>query len=545
VDCDDADEDVSPAAEEVCNHVDDDCDGETDEGVSNVDYPDADRDGFGDDQTGFTTCGPAAVLSGGDCDDDDAGVSPAAAEACNGIDDDCDGEVDDGVEVTTWPDEDGDGYGAGEPAVGCDGGVTNDRDCDDADPAVNPAADDLCDDRDDDCDGAADDDDDDCDGTVDVPGWAGNGVDGALRVTEPVTLDDAWAVSGVAGRVVTLAEAPALAVGDEVLLVNLHGTDDAHAHVGEHDFATVTALARTTVTLDAVAGTYTDAGQAVQLVRVAQFTDVTVESGGLLAPAPWDGATGGVLAFRVQGTLSVADGGAVSADALGYAGGAKGAASNDDASQGESYAGTGDGQHSGDEGYNQAFGCWAANYGGGGAHITGGGGEHAGGATAGDAWYDGVSAPEAGEPYGDADLARLFLGSGGGGVWNDGGVTPADGGDGGGLLFVAARDVVVEGAGGLSARGGDTTGWASGSYTYGAGGGAGGTVWLVAESLSLATEAVDATGGLGEDTHTRRGGHGGDGRVRVDCVTVGGAACAAATLADGVEPDAGYVGAPG
>ncbi|MDP2314838.1 MAG: MopE-related protein [Pseudomonadota bacterium] len=78
-DCDDADPDAFPGAEEDCDGVDDDCDGTVDE-----DY-DLDGDGSFD----ATRCG-----AGEDCDDADATVSPAAAETCDGIDNDCDGAVD-------------------------------------------------------------------------------------------------------------------------------------------------------------------------------------------------------------------------------------------------------------------------------------------------------------------------------------------------------------------------------------------------------------------------------------------------------------------
>lgn len=140
-DCDDTDPDVHPGAPEVCDGDDDDCDGRADQGEVERWYVDADGDGFGDPETGEWSCDPASgwVLDGTDCDDTDAEVSPAALEACNAVDDDCDGEVDEDF------DEDGDGFGG----ASCGG-----EDCDDNDPAIHPDADEICDDGvDDDCDG--------------------------------------------------------------------------------------------------------------------------------------------------------------------------------------------------------------------------------------------------------------------------------------------------------------------------------------------------------------------------------------------------------
>lgn len=90
---------VKPAAE-TCNQVDDDCDGQVDEGVERAWYPDDDRDGHGDAAaSGVMGCtAPAGhVASNDDCNDAVASVSPSAAEGCSGeVDDDCDGTVNEG-----------------------------------------------------------------------------------------------------------------------------------------------------------------------------------------------------------------------------------------------------------------------------------------------------------------------------------------------------------------------------------------------------------------------------------------------------------------
>ena len=87
-DCDDTDASVHPGADELCNGVDDDCDGDVDEDAVDVSvwYADADGDGYGDVSASETACeAPSEYVSDAtDCDDTDASVHPAADEFCNG-----------------------------------------------------------------------------------------------------------------------------------------------------------------------------------------------------------------------------------------------------------------------------------------------------------------------------------------------------------------------------------------------------------------------------------------------------------------------------
>ena len=161
-DCDDADASIHPGAEEVCNGIDDDCDGEVDEDVMLPFYADADGDGYGDPASGLLACEApdGYVADDTDCDDADGSVFPGADEVCNGVDDDCDDEVDEGVLLTFYADADGDGYGdAGTAVLACAppaGYVADDTDCDDADASVFPGADEVCNGIDDDCDAEVD-----------------------------------------------------------------------------------------------------------------------------------------------------------------------------------------------------------------------------------------------------------------------------------------------------------------------------------------------------------------------------------------------------
>jgi len=99
-DCNDLDPETHPGAEEVCDREDNDCDGEIDNDPSDpsVFYADEDGDGFGDPENTASACSPPEgyVTSNTDCNDNNADVNPAADEICNFIDDDCDEEIDEG-----------------------------------------------------------------------------------------------------------------------------------------------------------------------------------------------------------------------------------------------------------------------------------------------------------------------------------------------------------------------------------------------------------------------------------------------------------------
>jgi len=142
-DCDDANPDTYPGGAEACDGLDNDCDGLV---------PDDERD---HDQDGFFPC------DGRDCDDSDPEVHANAFEHCDGLDNDCDGDVDedDSFDAATWyRDADGDGFGVAEVSLkSCElpDGYTGDMtDCDDGDATIHPEAVEICGDGiDNDCDG--------------------------------------------------------------------------------------------------------------------------------------------------------------------------------------------------------------------------------------------------------------------------------------------------------------------------------------------------------------------------------------------------------
>lgn len=166
-DCNDADASVHPNAFEDClNGIDDDCNGVIDDGTGDTPfYADVDGDGFGNVNAVVYDCSPpdGYVSNKDDCNDGNAAVHPGADEVCNGMDDNCNNQVDEGYTLYTFfADADGDTYGNHSAyIVSCDnvapdGYVTDDSDCDDENAAVNPGATEIQNGLDDDCDGVVD-----------------------------------------------------------------------------------------------------------------------------------------------------------------------------------------------------------------------------------------------------------------------------------------------------------------------------------------------------------------------------------------------------
>jgi hypothetical protein len=194
-DCNDQVGVINPDATELCNGLDDDCDGSVDEGgpAASTWYLDADGDGRGDSGTATESCSAPTghVLDGGDCDDTDPTVAPGLLEVCDGVDNDCDGQADDAdPDVTQQPswyvDGDADGVGDGPPTVACtapSGSVDVTGDCDDTDPTILPGADEICDSLDNDCDGLVDDADQLAQGAVWYVDGDGDGVGGTVQDT--------------------------------------------------------------------------------------------------------------------------------------------------------------------------------------------------------------------------------------------------------------------------------------------------------------------------------------------------------------------------
>lgn len=211
-DCDDGRADVSPGAMETCDgSTDEDCDSliddQDDDPTGQLPWsPDADGDGFGDASSSLYACAAPTgyVADDQDCDDLDPSSNVTSEERCgDGEDNDCDGEIDeaDAIDASTWLlDDDIDGYGdPGSPTTACTAperhvAADGEPDCDDELSAVHPGAEEKCDGIDNDCDEIVDESD-----SVDASRWSldadGDGYGDELASTVSCSAPEGYVLS--------------------------------------------------------------------------------------------------------------------------------------------------------------------------------------------------------------------------------------------------------------------------------------------------------------------------------------------------------------
>jgi hypothetical protein len=153
-DCDDADPANFSGNPEICDGADNDCDAVADNGLVFIDYfQDSDTDSYGNATVSESTCdGPPTgyVTDNTDCDDTDVSINPGRVEICDAIDNNCNGQVDEGL--TDFYYEDGDNDTFGRPGLGTEacsappGMVADNTDCNDSNANINPGHVEVCND---------------------------------------------------------------------------------------------------------------------------------------------------------------------------------------------------------------------------------------------------------------------------------------------------------------------------------------------------------------------------------------------------------------
>ena len=149
-DCDDTDPDINPDALEICDGLDNNCDGQIDEDLPLATYyADTDGDGYGDINNPLELCEitDGYVSNSTDCNDLESNVYPDAPEVCDGIDNNCNGDIDEDLLISFYEDADMDGFGNIDVSIlSCTqpaGYVSDNSDCDDSNAQINPEADEI------------------------------------------------------------------------------------------------------------------------------------------------------------------------------------------------------------------------------------------------------------------------------------------------------------------------------------------------------------------------------------------------------------------
>jgi hypothetical protein len=319
----------------------------------------------------------------------------------------------------------------------------------------------------------------------------------------------ALASSALSGTLqVTVGNGGLFTPGDELLIIQMQGPSS-----GTLQFRTIASALSNVLTLtQPLTASFSVGGfSKAQVIKVPHYRNVTVLTGATLTSSGWNGATGGILAFRVTQSLTVQTGGAIDVSGRGFRGGIMPDSGwTSSGNSGESELGPSVVSSASPNGGGGGGGCDFENAGGSGGSYgtegTNGGGNQC------------ANNHKMGFTYGDAALTALHLGSGGG---SSGGCC-TDGGAGGGLILIAARTISVVGS--INNRGANGQG-ASGNDGGGAGG-SGGSTLLFGQTISIGNNRIVATGGTGGFSpgtyggQFKSGGNGGMGRIALNYGTI-------------------------
>jgi len=346
-----------------------------------------------------------------------------------------------------------------------------------------------------------------------VSGAFGDGTDGALTISSNTTeapIDSAC--TGTSATTSLSATNASFAAGQVILIHQSRGTG-----AGTWMRNKISSYTAGTITLETALNYTYVSGEQVRVLK--QHTTVTVNSAITYTAKAWNGTVGGILGFLASTSTTAT--GSISATGKGFRGGAGAATtSTQTATQGEGTAGAGalgttangnGGGGSDDSAYNDG-GYWGG--GGGGNGTAGSVGSGSGGSS---------TTGAAGATAGSADLTTAVFGGGGGGIAiainSDSVSQVGNGGAGGGLVIIYSTAITVTGSivsNGSAGIQHSTTG----SGILGSGGsGAGGSVLIKAQTATLGTALITATGAATGGGGQGSGGAGGNGRIHLDYYT--------------------------
>lgn len=347
--------------------------------------------------------------------------------------------------------------------------------------------------------------------------------------------------------------------------VQLSSAAVAGGAVGTYEFARVQAVVGSTMTLTKPL-VRAFAKDVTQVVKVPEYTTLTVPAGTSLKAAPWTasgtGFSGGILAVLANGAITLD--GKLDADAAGFRGGEKvqrllnvtNPCTDEDGTPANGYADKGEGVVRTEYGNAKGGrGNWTIAAGGGNCQESGGGGggNHGAGGVGGDSFLSTGRGGRGGLGIDYSLLDRITMGGGGGAGEQKNGVG-SSGGAGGGAIFLRGRSMT--GAGTFSAIGetAANAGILNAESDGAGGGGAGGSV-LVRIAENAQCGGLVAKGGKGGDTSVvgigfwGPGGGGGGGRVLIQAKTVGNTCTADVSAgpngSSGVTPRGATAGANG
>ncbi len=330
-----------------------------------------------------------------------------------------------------------------------------------------------------------------------VAGYFGNGTNGALTISSNTTESpiDSACTGTIATNTLSATNA-SFASGQVILIHQTRGTNAGQWQRTSIDSYTTGVI----TTVDALNGTYT-AGAQVRVIP--QYTNVTIDAGFTYTAKAWNGTVGGILAFIASGTVTV--NGTISASQRGFTA-TDTTRSGNNYKQGDGSAGAGNFSYvangNGGGGGDGEHGSQTWTGGGGGGHAFAGqnGTSRNGGATV-----------SGGASAGSSDLTTMVFG-GAGGVYENAG------GAGGGAIFLSGVTFTMGATGSVVSSGGNSTAAVFGSSSPGAG--AGGSILIKAQTATLGTTQISASGGTaGAGIYGTPGGNGSVGRMHLDYYT--------------------------